>query len=284
MVYSTKIIEFIANELNNDVSIFKETPYYSNNPLLRKGNLVFDYTYEEMNEISKAYNDLEYFLSKYVSTSSGKMELFPYQWKLLSHQEENRFVTTMVSRQMGISTCQAIFLLHKIIKGKSVVIISQRTNGISLLDKIKEFYHFLPFYMKPGVTSWNQSSISFDNGSDIKISLEPAVRSFDVYYMENIGIQESKNEELMNHIYESVYPTVSARIGSQIIINSFPNDSKGFDKLWTDSKEGKNSFRPIEIKWGQDPSRDDKWKQEIIKSIGQEVFDKEYDLKFDSKK
>ena len=43
----------------------KSTPFYEGNPNLRKGNIVFNYTDEEIREIKKCAKDIVYFANTY---------------------------------------------------------------------------------------------------------------------------------------------------------------------------------------------------------------------------
>ena len=63
----------------------KSTPFYEGNPNLRKGNIVFNYTDEEIREIKKCAKDIVYFANTYctVMTDFGLQTI-----KLREYQEE----------------------------------------------------------------------------------------------------------------------------------------------------------------------------------------------------
>jgi hypothetical protein len=83
----------------------KATPFYEGNPNLRKGNIVFNYTPEEIREIKKCATDIVYFADKFctVMTDHGlqTIKLRPYQKEMLRQFQHERFNVCLASRQIG---------------------------------------------------------------------------------------------------------------------------------------------------------------------------------------
>lgn len=83
----------------------KTTPFYEGNPIYRKGNIVYDYTPEEIGEIQKCATDIVYFANNYctVMTDEGlrTIVLRPYQEEMLEHFVDNRLSIVLASRQIG---------------------------------------------------------------------------------------------------------------------------------------------------------------------------------------
>ena len=83
----------------------KSTPFYEGNPNLRKGNIVFNYTPEEIQEIKKCATDIVYFANKYctVMTDEGlqTITLRDYQENMLRQFQKERFNICLASRQIG---------------------------------------------------------------------------------------------------------------------------------------------------------------------------------------
>lgn len=83
----------------------KTTPFYEGNPIYRKGNIVYDYTPEEIGEIQKCATDIVYFANNYctVMTDDGlrTIVLRPYQEEMLEHFVDNRLSIVLASRQIG---------------------------------------------------------------------------------------------------------------------------------------------------------------------------------------
>jgi hypothetical protein len=83
----------------------KSTPFYEGNPNLRKGNIVFNYTNEELQEIKKCAKDIVYFANNYctVMTDDGlsTITLRDYQENMLNQFQKERFNVCLASRQIG---------------------------------------------------------------------------------------------------------------------------------------------------------------------------------------
>lgn len=105
LVWSTKIINDLIVALDKGYRPQVSMPFYEGKQFLRKGNIVFEYTDEEIQEIAKCANDIVYFAEKYavVMTDNGiqKVKLREYQKKLLKDFQHNRFNVVLASRQMG---------------------------------------------------------------------------------------------------------------------------------------------------------------------------------------
>ena len=80
------------------------TPFYEGNPNLRKGNIVFNYTSNEIKEIKKCAKDIVYFANTYctVMTDHGlqTINLRPYQEDMLRQFQAERFNVCLASRQV----------------------------------------------------------------------------------------------------------------------------------------------------------------------------------------
>lgn len=83
----------------------KSTPFYEGNPNLRKANIVFNYTNDELREIKKCATDIVYFANTHctVMTDDGlqTIELRPYQEEMLRQFQKERFNVCLASRQIG---------------------------------------------------------------------------------------------------------------------------------------------------------------------------------------
>lgn len=107
VIWSTKSIELAYKALKDGYSL-RKSPFFRGNISLRKANLNFQYTQEELEEIIKCKNDIIYFANKYcyLKTETGKRHIVlrPYQEKILRNYQNNRFNITLASRQIGKTT------------------------------------------------------------------------------------------------------------------------------------------------------------------------------------
>jgi len=285
MIYTTKIIDFIREELNNDSSLFIETPFHQNNPSLRKGNLLFDLSDKELEEIARVKEDIVYLGNNYAkgltdtSLNPSAITLYGYQQEYLKLMEQNRFVIGMLARQTGKTLLEAIYCVYSILHGRNVLLCSNtRSTSIEILERVKTIYSSLPFYMKPGIHTWNQSSVSFDNGAEIRTlsGVKQIIKKYEVILVDEAAFILK---------FEDVFKDLQAalNINGQLIIHSTPNGKNKFYELWNHAVNKQNSFIPYSATWRVVPGRDELWKKKIIENIGSEnSFLQEYELSFES--
>lgn len=105
-VWSTKLVNDYLNDIDNGIER-KDSPFLYGNVQLRKPNLMFEYTQEEIGEILRCKNDINYFANHYAYTmnpSTGSLNLITlrdYQEDLLNTINDNRFTIIVASRQCG---------------------------------------------------------------------------------------------------------------------------------------------------------------------------------------
>jgi hypothetical protein len=155
-------------------------------------------------------------------------------------------------------------MLHKILfdNDKNIMIVANKGDtAVEIVDKIKSIYSLLPFFLKPGIKTWNQKSLTFENGCRIKTSARtktPAIGfTIDVLYLDEFAHIPSN---IIEPYYTAAFPTTAAVQNSKIIITSTPNGMNLFHKLLTDAErpEGdpqKNNYKPMRVYWYQVPGR-----------------------------
>lgn len=113
IVWSSKSIELAYDALKKGFGL-RKSPFYRGNVDLRKANLTFQYTEEEIAEIIRCKKDIVYFANTYIylKTPEGKrkIKLRPYQVKLLKTIQDNKYVCALASRQIGKSCLQNVIL------------------------------------------------------------------------------------------------------------------------------------------------------------------------------
>lgn len=261
----------------------------------RKANIIYSYNNKEIIEYSKCYQDIFYFAEKYCKIriedgSINNFKLRDYQKNILDKFSTKRFFINHISRQMGINTILAIHFLHKILFNENInigLISNNSCVSTDIVDKMKNIYKLLPFFLKKGIVSWNNKNIIFENGSLI-----------DVITFYNKGLSINKNYDIIvlndfskfndqEYLYKLVIPSISSQSNAQLIINSGSNGNCFFNKLVEETIDGhpnRNVFDILRTYWWQVEGRDEKWKQDEIKKLGsEEVFMQEYGLYFISK-
>lgn len=262
---------------------------FNGNEMLKSINQPLAYTAEQISEIIKCKNDINYFAENYyyiLSLDEGmvKIGLRDYQKDLIKNFNDHRFNIVLASRQIGKSTSFEIFVMHYILfnSDKRVAILANKAaNSFDILRKIKNAYELLPKWLQQGVKTWNQGRIELENGCSViaAATSSSSIRSKSINVLiidEHAFVPQGVWEDF----YASSYPTISSSKTSKVIFVSTPNGMNHFYKFWTDASAGKNKFVPYRVDWWQVPGRDEKWKEETIANVGLQTFNQEYGNNF----
>ena len=270
MVFTTKLVEEATDKINDGIVLKRyQNPWLKGEVGIKRSGISFRMSAEEQQEYIRCALDIHHFTEKYCKTkredgSVGSIRLRDYQEEILDNFVGNRFNILMASRQVGKTVSSAIFILHTILfnNDKNVMIVANKGDtAVEIVDKVKSIYSLLPFFLKPGVKTWNQKSLTFDNGCRIKTSARtktPAIGfTIDLLYLDEFAHIPSN---IIEPYYTAAFPTVSAVQNSKIIITSTPNGMNLFHRLLTDAERPdgdsqKNNYKPMRVYWYQVPGR-----------------------------
>jgi hypothetical protein len=264
-------------------------PFYEGNPDYKKGNITFEYTDWEYDELKKCAKDIVYFANTYcqVMTDEGymKITLRPYQEMVLRSYQDNRWNIFMAARQIGKTITSSIFLTWYLLFhfDKNVLLMSNKgATTKEIMDKIKAIVEGLPFFLKPGVIKKDVMTMMFDNKCRIigQNTTKTGGIGFTIHLLfldEFAHIQES----IKKPFYENVYPTLSSSKISRVIITSTPNGYDLFHDLYEGAINGMNEYTAIRVDWWDVPGRDEAWKAREIANLGsEEAFNQQYGCQF----
>lgn len=278
IIWTTKRVDEWMSDYAQGI-IHKDSPWADGVIGVRNPNLVFEYTPEEIEEITKCANDILYFAENYGYCLQGSkgyqpIKLRDYQEEMLYSYTHNRFSISLTSRQIGKTVTAAMFIMHNAIFNfdRNVGISANKmATAVEIMDKIKEMMDYLPFFMKPGVKVNNQSMMVFDNGCRI-IAQATTKRSFIGFTIHTLYLDEFAHVEpnVLDEFYENIMPTVSSMEDSKIIITSTPNGYNKFFDIYQGAVDGTNSYHPIRVDWWQVPGHDDAWREAMIADCGGE--------------
>ena len=270
MVFTTKLVDDATDKINDGIVIKRyQNPWLKSEVGLRRAGVTFKMSADEQQEYVKCALDVHYFVEKYCKVkredgSIGNILLRDYQKEILDNFVSSRFNILMASRQVGKTISSAIFMLHKILfdNDKNIMIVANKGDtAVEIVDKIKSIYSLLPFFLKPGIKTWNQKSLTFENGCRIKTSARtktPAIGfTIDVLYLDEFAHIPSN---IIEPYYTAAFPTTAAVQNSKIIITSTPNGMNLFHKLLTDAERPqgdplKNNYKAMRVYWYQVPGR-----------------------------
>jgi hypothetical protein len=131
------------------------------------------------------------------------------------------------------------------------------------LDKIRNIYKALPFFLKKGVINWNQKAITFDNGSRIRSenkTKDPAIGfTIDLLYFDEFAKVE---DNIIRPYYSTAIPVISSMENSKIIITSTPHGFNLFYELIQSANKEEddpewNGYKYMKVYWDQVKGRRD---------------------------
>jgi len=295
-IWTTEKINKLIEDINNgakDVRKLGNSPFKDNDINLRRDNLPFEYTPDEIDELAKCKESVLYFARNYcvIQTNNGRVTvkdaggLRDFQNQILKSFKGNKLNILMASRQTGKTVTSSIFMLWYLLfhPDKTALCVADNfTTTKELLDKFKISLEGLPFFMKPGIEVINAGTVKFDSNSRI-VGRTTTKKSGIGLTVNLLYIDEFAhiNEANLDEFYRAIYPTVTADPEGKIIITSTPNGKNKFWEIWKDAIDKKSSYVPMRVDWWQIPGRGEDWKQKNIADIGSiEAFNQEYGLQF----
>jgi hypothetical protein len=273
------------------------SPFFEGNIDLRKGDIVFQYTDEEINEIVKCKRNIVYFIEKYCKVKRpdgkiGPIKLRRYQYRQIKDFLENDEIILGWSRQSGKTIGTSLFIVWCMMfnSDKQTAILANKgsTSG-EVLSKIKEIYKNLPFFLKAGILGWNGGTIALDNGC--KIYTGPTTsdalngRTCNILYIDEFAyIGKGKNKiEIQKDFLANAMPVLSSQKMSglcKLIISSTPVGKEYFYELFDNALKGKNSLKASKVCWWEIPGKDLAWAKAEISKIGPVKFKQQYEMSF----
>jgi len=229
---------------------------------------------QQYDEIVKCGKDPIYFINKYIfiqHPTKGKLrlKLFDFQTKCIKDFVNNKFNIVLKSRQLGLSTISAAYSIWDALfhKNRNILIIATKEKvAINLINKVKYAIDNMPDWLKISKCKSNRSTVTFDNGSEIKA----ITTSADAGRSEALSlliVDEAAFIEGFDDLWTGLYPTLST--GGRAIVMSTPNGVGGtYYDLWVKAESGENKFNPIRLPYTVHPEHDEEWYKEQCANLG----------------
>ena len=242
-------------------------------------------------EYLKCAYDPVYFMRHYCKLShpikgSILFDLYPFQEKVLQDFKDHDFNIVLKSRQMGISTLCAAYALWVMIfsTDKNILVIAtKQLVAKALVDKVRVMYKFLPSWMKIQCVEDNHLSLKFINGSQIRaVASSPDAGRGQACSL--TIFDEAAFIDDIDEIWTAASPTLST--GGRAILLSSPNGCGNFfHKKWIEAEEKQKdetgkTFNTIKLKWDLHPERNQAWRDEQTKVLGEKMARQEFDADF----
>lgn len=269
--------------------MMNEITHYLGNKNLKRKDVKFDFTRDQIQEYIKCAGDVDYFCQNYVKIVHVDRGLIPfdpfqYQKKMFNVFDSNRYTICKMPRQVGKTTGVVGYLLHKILFNENynvAVLANKERQAREILSRIQLAYEWLPKWMQQGIVEWNKGNIELENGSKILASStsSSAVRgqSYNLVYLDEFAFVP---RNVQDQFFASVFPTISSGATTKLLITSTPNGMNLFYKLWMDSVNGNNDYARVDVHWSDVPGRDEAWKDLMIRSTSVDQFRQEFECEF----
>lgn len=240
-------------------------------------------------EFKRCALDPVYFMKKYCiiqHPTRGKIpfKLYGFQETCLTDFKDNRFNIILKSRQLGLSTLSAGFILWKMIFNEdfnALVIATKVTVAKNLVEKVRVMHDLLPTWLRDGNNASvedNKLSLKLKNGSQVKaIASSPDAGRSEALSL--LVVDEAAFIRDIDDIWLSAQSTLST--GGNAIVLSTPNGvGNWFHKMWVEGENGTNGFNTIRLHWTVHPERNQAWRDEQTRVLGVKGAAQECDCDF----
>lgn len=193
-----------------------------------------EYTNEQIKEISRCSEDIEYFANTYVKMSTpygvDSVKLNDFQRKVIEKYSKEKVFFIPSGRLEGKTTVAAIILLHQALfhdSRVSVVFARTKSNSNDIIELIAEIYDRLPEFLSfIKLTTRDKSKLEFDNMCSI-ISAGPDPNYGRGRAISTIYIDESDFVSNLKDIINTLYPCMSSLSYSKLfaLTSTFTGDT-----------------------------------------------------------
>ncbi len=210
-----------------------------------------------------------------------KFNLYEFQEHTLAELRDNRYNIILKSRQLGISTLSAGFALWSMLFNEdfnTLVIATTQEVAKNLVTKVRVMHDNLPSWLKGTVEADNKLSLKFKNGSQIK-AISSASTGARSEALSLLIVDEAAFIRNIEEIWIASQATLST--GGGAIVLSTPNGlGNWFHQTWAEADSGVNGFNTIKLHWTVHPDRDNSWREEQTRLLGEQGAAQECDCDF----
>lgn len=246
----------------------------------------------------------KYFIQNYVKIVHQKKGIIPFdmydfQERALSDLFNHDYNIMLKARQMGMTTLLSAYALWLMVfdENKEVLALSyKQTKARNIIKKIKRMNSHLPSWMKEKMVIDNQLEVEFENGSKAaaESTTSDAGRSESASF---VIIDEAAFIDDAAEVWSAVKLTLDVGDGNCAVLSTPTGVGTWFHETWqksisgtrvekvSDDPEvwkgiGENDFHPIKLHWSLHPNRDQEWREEQTRTMGEKKAARECDCDF----
>lgn len=237
-------------------------------------------------EFIKCAKDPVYFMKKYYwiqHPQRGRIQfnLYPFQEKVLSLQQNGEYLIINKSRQLGISTLVSAYALWLMIfnRDKNILVIAtKQETAKNMVTKMRFAYGQLPAWLRVKPLEDNRLSLRLPNGSQVK-AVAAAADAGRSEAVSLLILDEAAFIDNIDVIFTAAQQTLAT--GGQCFAVSTPNGTGNwFHKTYVRAQVGENKFVPVALPWTVHPERGQPWRDEQDKTLGIREAAQECDCNF----
>ena len=205
---------------------------------------------------------------------------------------DHRFYSNNILSHNSVTAAGYLLWSAMFTRDCGILIAAHKWDGAKeIMDRIRFGYELCPDHIRAGVTDYNKRSIFFENGSRIEAQTTTPTtgrgKSISIMYLDEFAFVRTT---IQKEFWTSISPALSS--GGKTIITSTPNsDEDQFSDLWKNANKcidefgnptetGRNGFKSFKAYWYQHPERDEAWAAEERAKVGEEQFEREFNLEF----
>ena len=246
----------------------------------------------------------KYFIRNYVKIVHQEKGIIPFdmydfQERALSDLFNYDYTITLKARQMGLTTLLSAYALWLMVfqENKEILALSYKQNKArNIIKKIKRMNSHLPSWMKESTPIDNQLEVEFGNGSkaSAESTTSDAGRSESASF---VIIDEAAFIDGAEEVWSAVKLTLDVGGGTCAVLSTPTGVGTWFHETWQKSVQGdrikkvsndpevwkgvgENDFHPIKLHWSLHPERDQEWREEQTRTMGEKKAARECDCDF----
>jgi len=219
---------------------------------------------EQLVEIRRCAFDPVYFVETYLTVfdqmqgDGGKIvpfKLFPFQKKLISEYQKNRFNIANKYRQAGISTTTCAYLAWYLMfnEDRSIAIVANKleTAQNELMNDVVDFIDTSPDWLRPSADKKDTQKLKwYSNGCTLgAFSATAGLRGYTptlIFWDETAWTANS------GKFWEAAGPSLQTG-GGAIFVSTPAGLDEVFYKYFDGARKGKNDFNAVQLWWFNDP-------------------------------
>lgn len=190
--------------------------------------------------------------------------LWPEQYRVLSHLEQDRLLLLLKARQIGMTWLTCAYVLWRCMQygNRTVLMFSQGLREANeLIDRVRLLFSSYeddddPL---PALIVDNASELEWENRSRIK-SLPATRRAGRSFTASIVVLDEFAFMQWGSELMAAVKPTIDGG-GQLIVLSSADGNGTLFHRFWQAAKNGANGYTPLFLSWQANPDRGATWRQ-----------------------